>query len=438
MPEIKIPYSPRPLQKELHAELDKHRFAVVVTHRRFGKTVAAVNHLLRAAILCNKPSPRFAYLAPTYRQSKAVAFDYLKTFAGAIPGVKFHETELRCDLPTGARISLLGAENPASLRGIYLDGCVIDEVSDCPESVFPEVIRPSLADRKGWCLFIGTPRGTGNYFYDLWERAKQEETWLSATYRASDTKILDDEELDAARATMTQDQYEQEFECSWTAATPGAIWAKELAEALDDGRISKVPYDPTLRVDTWWDLGIGDSTAILFTQTAGRAVHVIDCYSARNEGLPHYARILEDKGYLYGDHNAPHDIEVRELSSGKSRREIAWDLGLNFRVVPKLPLDDGIHAAQLLISRCWFDKDACKPALEALRHYHRAYNERARSYRLMPVHDWSSHYADCFRYLSVGLREYRQSEEVPQAFADSSYNPLSATTSTGSPYEYAL
>ena len=155
--QIEIPYTPRPLQAELHDALDKHRWAVVVCHRRFGKTVMAINHLLRHAVLCDKPNPRVAYIAPTFTQAKRIAFDYLKVFAEKIPMVRFHETELRCDLPNGGRIQLLGAENPSSLRGIYLDYCVLDESADMPESLFPEVIRPALADRKGGALFIGHP-----------------------------------------------------------------------------------------------------------------------------------------------------------------------------------------------------------------------------------------------------------------------------------------
>ena len=139
---------------------------------------------------------------------------------------------------------------------------------------------------------------------------------------------------------MSPDQFEQEFECSWVANVPGAIYGKELQALHEKGRINDVPHDPGTRVDTWWDLGVGDSTAIWFTQQVGRSVHVIDFYENRNEGLPHYAEVLQSKGYLYGSHNAPHDIEVRELGSGKSRREIAFDLGINFRVVPKLPLSD--------------------------------------------------------------------------------------------------
>ena len=420
---IEIPYTPRPLQAKLHAELSEKRWAVVVMHRRAGKTVMAINHLLRDAILCDRPNPRFFYIAPTYRQAKQISFDYIKQFAGKIPMVRFHETELRCDLPNGARIQLLGSENPASLRGIYADGVVLDEMADMPESLFPEVIRPALSDRKGYAIFIGTPRGH-NAFYDLFTAAEQQDDWDTAIYKASETNILDEEELEAARSMMSVDQFEQEFQCSWVANVPGAVFGKELQEAQETGRISSVPYDPTARVDTWWDLGIGDSTAIWFTQSVGRAVHVIDFYENRGEGLPHYAKVLADKDYFYGTHNAPHDIEVRELGSGKSRREVSWDLGINFRVVPKLPVEDGLHAAQMLIPRCWFDQESCKPGLESLRHYHRAYNERLRSFRNTPVHDWSSHAADAFRYLAVGLKQNTQFERPPQALADNGYNPL--------------
>ena len=423
--DIVIPYAPRPLQQKLHNDMQQQRWGVVVCHRRFGKTVFAINHILRDAILNQQPSPRYAYMAPTYRQAKNVAWDYLKQFAGKIPGVKFHETELRCDLPTGARISLLGAENPDSLRGIYLDGVVMDEVAQMPENVFPEVLRPALSDRKGWGIFVGTPMGH-NAFYEIYEQAAASDDWLDVVYKASETGLLDDEELDAARAMMSADQYAQEFECSWNANVPGAIYGKELEDAQGDGRIGNVPYDPTQKVDTFWDLGVGDSTAIWFTQSVGRAIHVIDFYENRNEGLPHYCQVLQSKRYLYGNHNAPHDIEVRELGTGKSRREIAWDLGLNFKVVPKLPIEDGIHAAQMLIPRLWFDREKCKDGLEALRQYHRAYNERTRSFRSNPVHDWSSHASDAFRYLAVGIRETRDTGRPPQMMAQREYDPFAA------------
>ena len=424
--QIEIPYSPRPLQSQLHAKLAAKRWGVVVCHRRFGKTVMAINHLLRDAVLCDKSNPRYAYIAPTYRQAKNVAWDYLKQFAGAVPMVRFHETELRADLPNGARIQLLGSENPDSLRGIYLDGCVMDEVADMPESLFPEIIRPALSDRKGWCTFIGTPRGH-NAFYELYMAAESQKDWHTALFKASQTGILDDEELDAARSVMSVDQFEQEYECSWVANVPGAVFGKELQKLHEKGQICSVPYNPAVKVETFWDLGVGDSTVIWFVQRVGQAVHVIDFYENRGEGLPHYVKVLQGKDYLYGTHNAPHDIEVRELSTGKSRRETAYDLGINFRVVPKLPLEDGLHAAQMLLPRCWFDAELCKPGLEALRQYHRAYNERLRSFRNTPVHDWSSHSADAFRYLAVGLREDRGfAGKAPQRQALNEYDPFAA------------
>ena len=384
----------------------------------------AINHLLRDAIMCQRNRPRFHYISPTYRQAKLISWDYVHEFAGKIPGVKFNETELRCDLPNGARITLLGGDDPSRIRGIYSDGVVMDEVADMPESVFPEVIRPALADRGGYAIFIGTPRGH-NAFWDLWQLAQSEDGWYRAMYKASETNILAEEELAAARGAMTREQYEQEFECSFIAAVPGAIFGRELQKIEEKGQICHVPYDPGLRVDTHFDLGISDATSIWWTQSAGKgAIHVIDFFEARGEGLPFYARILDGRGYLYGTHHAPHDIEVREMGSGKSRREIAYDLGINFRVVPKLPLEDGLHAAKLMIPRCWFDRENCDKGLEALRFYHRKYDERNRTFRTSVTHDWSSHSADAFRYASIALRDNDRSGPPPQSFANNLYNPL--------------
>ena len=425
MQTIQIDYTPRPLQQELHQMLDANRFNVLVCHRRFGKTVCAINHLLKRAIEEQKPNPRLAYVAPTYRQAKNVAWDYLKQFSEKIPGTRYHETELRCDLPNGARISLLGAENPNSLRGIYLDFAVMDEVADMPANIFPEVIRPALSDRKGSAAFIGTPQGH-NYFHDLWEAAATTKGWQRKIYKASETGIVDDDELEAAKATMTEDQYNQEFECSWVANVPGSVYGKELQDADDAGRITSVPHIGDHRVDTYWDLGMHDYTAIWFVQNVGRGdIHVIDYYQNQGEGLPHYARVMDEKNYLYGNHYGPHDLEVRELGTGKSRREAAHGLGINFRTVPRLPIEDGIHAARLLIPRVYFDRDNCREGLEALRHYHRAYNERTRQFRDKPVHDWSSHAADAFRTAAIGLQNSTTRSRAPQQSAVMDYDPYS-------------
>jgi len=422
--EIQIPYTPRPLQAELHQQLEAHRWSVVVCHRRWGKTVCLLNHLLRAAVQCDKKSPRYHYLTASYRMAKQVAWDYMHQFAEGIPGVKFNETELRCDLPNGARIQLLGGEDESRLRGMYSDGIVIDEMGIMSETIFTEVIRPMLVDRPGsWCCMIGTPQGH-NLFYDYWQAAADDPEWYRVMYKASETGIIPQKELDAARASMNEDAYRQEFLCSFEAAVPGAVFGKELQKVDEAGRICKVPYDPTLRVDTHFDLGVNDATSVIFTQSAGRALHVIDYFEARNEGLPFYARMLDEKGYLYGRHHAPHDIEVREMGSGKSRREIAWDLGINFEVVPKLPIEDGIHAAKMLLAKAWFDKEKCDQLLEALRFYHRVYDPKNRMFRSRVKHDWSSHAADCWRYCALAQRDTPNNGVPPQMIAESAYNPL--------------
>ncbi len=424
---VTIPYTPRPLQAEIHRELDNHRFATLVMHRRAGKTVMAINHLLKFAIQSTLNNPRCYYIGPSAVQAKRVAWDYICHYAAVIPDIKFNHTELRCDLPNGARIGLLSAETADALRGIYIDFAVFDEYALHPQNVFPEIVRPALSDRKGKAIFVGTPAGH-DAFFDLYQQAMEDPEWYTRICKASETEIIDLEELKAARSMMTVDQYNQEFECSFEANIAGAIYGKEMTECLEQKRITHVPYDPTLPVDTYWDLGIGDKTAIIFVQqTKGGLVRVIDCYAASNEGLPHYADVLDRKGYQYGQHNAPHDIEVREMGSGKSRREIAYDLGINFRVVPKLPLEDGIHAAQMLLPKCVFDIDTCSELLDALRQYHRAYNQKTRTFRNTPVHDASSHYADAMRYCAVGIRELKDHSSAPQTYADNTYNPLAAS-----------
>lgn len=398
---VTIPYRPRRHQWEIHQ--NKKRFSVLVCHRRFGKTVAAVNELIMKACQNPLPAPRYAYIAPLYKQAKSVVWDYLKKFAGAIDGTTFHETELRCDLPNGARITLLGADNPDRLRGIYLDGAVLDEMAQMPERVWGEIIRPALSDRLGWAMFIGTPRGH-NAFYDLYQFAKNDPDWFCAMYRASETGIVGRNELDAAKKEMMPEQYEQEFECSFSAAIVGAYYGPLIALAEKEGRIVSLPVERALPVHTAWDLGVSDSTAVWFFQVSpGGEIRVVDYLEDAGQGLDYYVRALRERDYLYGTHLAPHDIRVRELGTGKSRLESAKSLGVSFSVAPNLPLADGINAARLIIPRCWFDQHKCAKGLEALRQYRRVYNERTACFGAVPHHDWTSHAADAFRYLAVGM-----------------------------------
>jgi len=199
----------------------------------------------------------------------------------------------------------------------------------------------------------------------------------------------------------------------WDAvAVGGAIYAAALNEARQAGRITRVPYDPTLPVDTWWDLGVDDATAIWFTQDAGREIHAIDYYEASGEGLPFYAKVLQERPYIYGRHTAPPDINVRELGGGRSRIETAAQLGIKFEIMPRLPLEDGIHATRMLLARVWFDAEKCKAGLDALEHYRRSYNKTMGEYKATPVHDWASHGSDAFRTLGVGHKVTRTIERT--------------------------
>jgi phage terminase large subunit len=402
---ITIPYLPRALQRELHGLVRAHRWSALVCHRRFGKTVWAVNHLQRSAIENTRERPRYAYIAPTYRQGKAVAWDYIRHYAGPIPSHEVNESELRIDYPNGGQVRIYGADNADSLRGLYFDGVIFDEFGLQSPTIFSEVVRPALAERKGYAVFMGTPAGK-NQFYDIVQTAQREPGWLYRVYKASETGILPAEELQAARTTMTDDEYEQEFECSFEASVKGSIFGEDISQAREQGRVTRVPYDPMLKVDTAWDLGIGDSTAIWFCQAVPGSgeVRLIDYYEHAGEGLQHYANVLQNRGYVYGTHWAPHDIAVKELTSGRSRVEAAASLGLHFRIVPQTAMEDGIHAARMLLPRCWFDAVKTEHGLETLIHYRRDYNTRINEFIARPVHDWASHGADAFRYLALSLR----------------------------------
>ncbi len=401
MTEIVISYEPRELQLEIHDAIDSHRFTVVVAHRRFGKTVSAINHLIKAAIECDKPNPRFAYIAPTYSQAKRVAWDYLLEYTRPLNATA-NIAELRVDF-WGRRVSLYGSDNPDSLRGQYFDGVVIDEVGDQNPRIWNEILRPALADRLGWACFIGTPKGA-NHFAELADRAKSEEGWKYLEYKASQTKILPESELKAAYREMGEDKYNQEFECSFNAAVEGSYYGKIINDLERDGHISDFPRDDLCRSFVAWDLGMGDSTALWVAQLAGKEVRLLDCVENHGQGLDWYVRWLKDNDYAGFSQILPHDVQVRELGTGKSRKEVLEEAGLSITVAPRLSVADGIQAVRRLLPRCWFHPRT-KQGLDALRNYRREHDERRQIFYEKPLHDWSSHMSDAFRYLAIGLDE---------------------------------
>jgi hypothetical protein len=410
---IDLGYRPRPLQQILHESLK--RFNVLVCHRRFGKTVFSIMEMIDKGMACEKKNPQYAYVAPTYGQAKRVAWEYVKDFTRHIPGAKANEAELRVDIPRPeqgdkVRFMLLGAENPDSLRGIYLMGVILDEYAQCDPIIWGQVIRPALSDHKGWAIFIGTPKGT-NHFHNIYVSAQNlikdgtSKNWFAECYKASETGVVDAEELLEAKSTMTEEEYDQEYECSFTAALLGAYYGKYLIDIDKKGKIVDFDFDPSVAVDTYWDLGISDSTAIWFVQRVGREIHIIDYLENAGVGLEWYAKAIQSKPYTYSNHGIPHDGAARELGTGVSRQETLRDLGLTTHIIPRQSVADGINATRVMLQKdIWFHKTNCERGIEALRNYQRKYDSKNQMFVDKPLHNWASNGADAIRMMALDLQ----------------------------------
>lgn len=269
MANFSLPVTPHKFQDVLLKGM--LRYNVWVCHRRFGKTVGALIVLIMAAVMCIKPNARFAYIAPFYKQAKQIVWDYLKTYLAAFPGIKFNESELRVDFPNGSRITLYGADNPHSMRGLYFDGVVIDEPAQCPQSLYGEIIRPALSDRKGWVAFIGTPKGH-DYFWELYNRALRNAKWSAQVFKASETGLIDPEELEEARAEMTEAEYEQEFECSFDVSAGDVVIPIESINSAIGRQIGYHSMGKVMGVDVGMSMG-GDPSAIIIRQ-GGATTHM--------------------------------------------------------------------------------------------------------------------------------------------------------------------
>ena len=373
------------LQRHVHSNLK--RFNSLVCHRAFGKTVLTVNQLISSGLRCKDRQPKYSYVAPLRNQAKAVAWDALLHYSSPFRKEEPNIAELRVDLLTGARIQLFGAENPDALRGIHPHGAVFDEFGDMDPEAWSQVVSPSLSTHNGFVIFIGTPKGQ-NEFEKIHRAAENDSAWYAATFKASETGILPPDELDRLRKQMTTEEYEQELECSFQSPNTGAYYGKEISAAESDKRICRVPWEASVPVDTAWDLGIDDATAIWFIQRIGMEVRVIDYYENSGMGLPHYAAQLKGKPYVYGTHYLPHDTAVKELGSGQSRVEILQGYGIQPHIVPAQSVEDGINAVRLLLPKCWFDLEKCGPrGVKSLRSYQREWVPKLGTCLSSPKHD---------------------------------------------------
>ena len=434
---IKTNYVPRGLQEELHYISAEKRFMVLNLHRRFGKTVFAINDMVDVLLRKTDRQPQGAYIAPTYGQAKRVAWDIFKQYFSSLPNVQFKEGDLQIIIPRphlgdNVKLWLLGAENPDSLRGMYLDYGTLDEYASMSPIIWSQVVRPALSDRKGKGTFIGTPQGM-NHFYDIYIAAGDPSLhdWFSRTITVEDSGYISAEELESARKTMTEDEYNQEFMCSFTAALTGAYYSKYLQTAEAEGRITEVPYDPRFPVATFWDLGISDSMSIWFIQKIGQFYNVIDYLEFAGKGIEYYVKELFNKPYVYGKQHFPHDVKQRSLITGKERMSSFQDLGIRpIIAVPKCKQKmDMINAVRFILPLCRFDRFKCGEGLNALRNYQAEWDPKKKIFKDTPKHDWSSHAADSFGCFAMGQTDssfqanYSIQDNLPtQAIID--YNEL--------------
>lgn len=398
-----IHYAPRPFQRELHRGFQAHRNAIVLCHRRAGKTVAAVAEVIRQVMICKRPAPRGAYIAPTYGMAKRIALDYFRRMLRDVPGLVVREGELSIDLPGDRRIYLLGADNPDRLRGMYLDVAVVDEMADCAESLVGEILRPCLADRDGRLILIGTVRGR-NHFWRTFEKAQGPDAvdWFTANLVPSDTGALTDAQLEMLKRELTDDEYRSEMLNDPDAGVRGSYYGKTLRELGERGRITRVDYDVNLPVDVSMDLGFADGTAIWFTQALGmREVRVLKFMEYTQTPFVQILREVKAMPYTFGRWIGPHDLALHEYTTGTTRLLAAYELGISFEVAPKLPVIEGITMGVRLASSCWFDAVGTLEGRDRLALYHSEYDDKRRTLSRNPVHDWTSHAADAWRYFAL-------------------------------------
>lgn len=404
---VQSAYKPRSHAFDFHAR--SNRFAILVWHRRAGKTVACINDLIDKAMQNHLPLPRYGYVAPLYKQAKDVAWNYLKLYAAPIIE-KVMESELSVILKNGALIRLYGADNPDSLRGVYFDGIILDEYGNMSPRLFGEVIAPTLADRKGWCVFIGTPAGP-NHFYDLWNSAAKDERWFKKMLKASVSGILDKEELEmlATLPGSDEDTFNQEFECDFQAAVRGAYYGKLLNKCEQAGMMGFFPHDPNRLVLTAWDIGYSDDTSIWFFQTDGKIIRVIDFFTVSGYSVED---VLYNEGtgllmrpYAYGECYLPHDAKNKSFQTGKSTMELMVKEGMICRLVPNLSIQDGIQAVRKTLPSIQFniENPEVNIGLNALRVYQREWDDKKRIFKEKPLHDWSSNPADAMRMLCLAM-----------------------------------
>ena len=412
---VRLPnnWEPRPYQLPVLDYFDSGgNRGVSIWHRRAGKDNCALNKTAKSAF--DRPAA-YWHLLPTQKQARKAIWNGVNPKTGqriidqAFPPEirrRSRDDEMMIEFVNGSVWQLAGSDNYDSLVGSNVAGVVFSEWSLTNPRAW-DYVRPILAENGGWAWFIYTPRGK-NHGYDLARVAEDNPKWFYEVLSVEDTDAISMEVIDEERASgMSEDMIQQEYYCSFDGGVEGSYYNDLIKTARSDNRIFRVPVESSAPVNTFWDLGRNDSTSIWFHQRIGREHRFVDYYENNGEGLAHYAQILKERGYYYGDHYLPHDVEVTELTTNLSRKETLESLGVRpLKVVKRIhDVNEGIQMVRNMLPACAFDKERCKEGLRALESYRKEYDEKNQVFRSRPLHDWSSNGADAFRQFAQGYEE---------------------------------
>lgn len=386
-----------------------YKRVLAILPRRAGKDITAFNLMIREAL---RKIGVYFYIFPTYSSGRKILWDSITNdgmrILDYIPSALIeskNEQQMRIRFKNGSVIQIVGSDSyDTSLVGTNPRGVVFSEYALTDPRAY-QFVRPILTANDGWLIVISTPRGK-NHLWELYNIAQNnKDIWFSYKLTVEDTGHIDIAEIEKERLSgeMSDDLIQQEYYTSFDMGVEGAYYAKYLDRMKLKTQIGMVPWESAFKVHTAWDLGMRDSTAIIFFQVIGQTVRIIDCYEKSKEGLEHYVQVLESKPYSYGKHIAPHDIKVRELGSGITRIEKARQLGIKFTVADDVSIIDGIEAVRSAFAKTWMDEKLCAPLIKALENYRQEYDVKRKVYKSQPLHDNSSHFADAMRYLCVSL-----------------------------------
>lgn len=415
MTEVTLPnnWRPREYQKPLWKYLEQGgKRAYEVAHRRWGKDDVCLHWTATAAM---QRVGNYWHMLPEATQARKAIWDAINPHTGkrrideAFPleiRKRTVDQEMKIEFVSGSIWQVLGSDNYNSYVGSPPVGVILSEWALADPQAWA-YLMPILEENGGWAFFITTPRGR-NHAETFYNMACKTDGWFAEKQPASKTGVFSDDQLQRIKADLVSQygieegsaKFEQEYECSFDAALPGAYYGIEMNKADNEGRISGVPFVPASEVFPVFDLGHGDSTAIVFPQIVGREPRIIDYHESSGQSIAYYGKLLRDTPYVIPHIILPHDGADGRLSTGVSYAKQFRDMGFKVRVLPKAGVDAGINAARTLIQQAWFDKKKTERLVECLRNYHREWDPKNKIFRPTPKHDWSSHGSDAFRYLA--------------------------------------